>query len=54
MISQRVELERLKHEWQCLLQHNMFEDQMRAPEQQRAQELLSIPHDALATLSMPE
>ena len=48
MISQHVELKRLEHEWQCLLQRNMFEDQMRAPEQQRAQELLSIPHIANA------
>lgn len=45
MISQRVELKRLEHERQRLLQRKMFEDQMRALEQQQAQELLNIPHD---------
>ena len=42
---QRVELKRLEHERQRHLQRKMFEDQMRALEQQQAQELLSIPHD---------
>ncbi|KAG7090722.1 hypothetical protein E1B28_009814 [Marasmius oreades] len=44
-ISARVELKRLEHERQRLLQRKMFEDQMRALEQQQAQELLSIPFD---------
>ncbi|KAF7967041.1 hypothetical protein HWV62_36004 [Athelia sp. TMB] len=44
-ISARVELKRLEHERQRLLQRKMFEDQMRALEQQQAQELLTIPHD---------
>jgi len=42
---QRVELKRLEHERQRLLQRKHFEDQMRALEQQQAQELLSIPYD---------
>jgi len=41
----RVELKRLEHERQRLIQRKMFEDQMRALEQQQAQELLSIPYD---------
>jgi hypothetical protein len=45
VIPQRVELKRLEYEWQCLLQRKMFEDQMRALEQQQAQELLSLPPD---------
>jgi hypothetical protein len=45
IVSQRVELKRLEHERQHLLQRKMFEDQMCALEQQQAQELLSIPHD---------
>ncbi|KAJ7630440.1 ARM repeat-containing protein [Roridomyces roridus] len=44
-MSARVELKRLEHERQRLLQRKMFEDQMRALEQQQAQELLSIPFD---------
>ncbi|KAF8887767.1 armadillo-type protein [Infundibulicybe gibba] len=44
-MSARVELKRLEHERQRLLQRKMFEDQMRALEQQQAQELLSIPYD---------
>ncbi|KAK7029688.1 hypothetical protein VNI00_014386 [Paramarasmius palmivorus] len=44
-ISARVELKRLEHERQRALQRKMFEDQMRALEQQQAQELLSIPVD---------
>ncbi|RDB28480.1 Pumilio domain-containing protein C6G9.14 [Hypsizygus marmoreus] len=47
-MSARVELKRLEHERQRLLQRKMFEDQMRALEQQQAQELLSIPYDANA------
>ncbi|KAJ4485495.1 ARM repeat-containing protein [Lentinula aciculospora] len=42
-MSARVELKRLEHERQRALQRKMFEDQMRALEQQQAQELLSIP-----------
>lgn len=45
MVAQRVELKRLEHERQRLLQRKIFEDQMRALEQQQAQELLSIPYD---------
>jgi hypothetical protein len=41
--DQRVELKRLEHERQRLLQRKLFEDQMRALEQKQAQELLSIP-----------
>ncbi|KAF9263107.1 ARM repeat-containing protein [Marasmius fiardii PR-910] len=44
-ISARVELKRLEHERQRVFQRKMFEDQMRALEQQQAQELLSIPFD---------
>ncbi|KAJ7151565.1 ARM repeat-containing protein [Mycena filopes] len=44
-MSARVELKRLEHERQRLLQRKIFEDQMRALEQQQAQELLSIPYD---------
>ncbi|KAG6895519.1 hypothetical protein C0992_000863 [Termitomyces sp. T32_za158] len=44
-MSARVELKRLEHERQRLLQRKLFEDQMRALEQQQAQELLSIPYD---------
>ncbi|KAG2753374.1 hypothetical protein P692DRAFT_201862362 [Suillus brevipes Sb2] len=48
-MSARVELKRLEHERQRLLQRKMFEDQMRALEQQQAQELLSIPYDPTAS-----
>ncbi|KAF8557392.1 ARM repeat-containing protein [Imleria badia] len=44
-ISARVELKRLEHERQRLIQRKMFEDQMRVLEQQQAQELLTIPYD---------
>ncbi|KAJ6573985.1 ARM repeat-containing protein [Mycena vulgaris] len=44
-MSARVELKRIEHERQRLLQRKIFEDQMRALEQQQAQELLSIPYD---------
>ncbi|KAG5642509.1 hypothetical protein DXG03_002706 [Asterophora parasitica] len=44
-MSARVELKRLEHERQRVLQRKIFEDQMRALEQQQAQELLSIPYD---------
>ncbi|KIK70359.1 hypothetical protein GYMLUDRAFT_89399 [Collybiopsis luxurians FD-317 M1] len=47
-MSARVELKRLEHERQRVLQRKMFEDQMRALEQQQAQELLSIPLDTSA------
>lgn len=43
-LTARVELKRLEHERQRLLQRKMFEDQMRALEQQQAQELLTIPY----------
>ncbi|KAH9060790.1 ARM repeat-containing protein [Lactarius vividus] len=42
-MSARVELKRLEHERQRALHRKMFEEQMRALEQQQAQELLSIP-----------
>ncbi|PPQ98902.1 hypothetical protein CVT24_003533 [Panaeolus cyanescens] len=45
-MSARVELKRLEHERQRLLQRKMFEDQMRALEHQQAQELLSIPYQS--------
>ncbi|KAF9454952.1 pumilio-family RNA binding protein [Macrolepiota fuliginosa MF-IS2] len=45
-MSARVELKRLEHERQRLLQRKLFEDQMRALEEQQAQELLSIPFEA--------
>ncbi|KAL1747290.1 ARM repeat-containing protein [Schizophyllum fasciatum] len=44
--AQRVELKRQEHERQRLMQRKIFEDQMRALEQQQAQELLKIPFDA--------
>ncbi|THU90760.1 ARM repeat-containing protein [Dendrothele bispora CBS 962.96] len=44
-LSARVELKRIEHERQRALQRKVFEDQMRALEQQQAQELLSIPYD---------
>ena len=43
---QRVELKRLEHERQRALHRKMFEEQMRALEQQQAQELLNIPVDS--------
>lgn len=46
---QRVELKRIEHERQRLLQRKMFEDQMRALEQQQAQELLTIPYGSDAS-----
>ncbi|KAF9072675.1 ARM repeat-containing protein [Rhodocollybia butyracea] len=42
-MSARVELKRIEHERQRALQRKMFEDQMRALEQQQAQELLTLP-----------
>ncbi|KAG1874193.1 ARM repeat-containing protein [Suillus tomentosus] len=48
-MSARIELKRLEHERQRLLQRKMFEDQMRALEQQQAQELLCIPYDPTAS-----
>ena len=42
---QRVELKRLEHERQRLVQRKLFEDQMRALEQKQAQELLSIAYE---------
>ncbi|KAJ8507226.1 hypothetical protein ONZ45_g10384 [Pleurotus djamor] len=46
LADSRVELKRLEHERQRLLQRLIFEGQMRAWEAQQAQELLNIPHDA--------
>ncbi|KAI0271616.1 armadillo-type protein [Gloeopeniophorella convolvens] len=45
-LSARVELKRMEHERQRALHRKMFEDQMRALEQQQAQELLTIPVDS--------
>ncbi|KAF9535778.1 armadillo-type protein [Crepidotus variabilis] len=44
-MSARVELKRLEHERQRLLQRKHFEDQMRILEQKQAAELLNIPYD---------
>jgi hypothetical protein len=44
-IIQRVELKRIEHERQRLLQRQLFEHQMRALELQQQNELLSIPFD---------
>ena len=41
----RVELNRLEHERQRLIQRKLFEDQMRVLEQKQAEELLSIPFE---------
>jgi hypothetical protein len=41
----RVELKRLEHEQQRLIQRKLFEDQMRVLEQKQAEELLSIPYE---------
>ncbi|KAH0838661.1 ARM repeat-containing protein [Lanmaoa asiatica] len=46
-ISARVELKRLEHERQRVIQRKLFEEQMRVLEQQQAQELLSIPYDSV-------
>ncbi|KAF8167867.1 pumilio-family RNA binding protein [Crassisporium funariophilum] len=47
-MSARVELKRLEHERQRLIQRKLFEDQMRALEQKQAQELglLNIPYES--------
>ncbi|KAI0320995.1 ARM repeat-containing protein [Amylostereum chailletii] len=45
-ISARVELKRMEHERQRALHRKLFEDQMRALEQQQQQELLTIPVDS--------
>ncbi|KAI0035236.1 armadillo-type protein [Vararia minispora EC-137] len=42
-ISARVELKRMEHERQRALHRKLFEDQMRALEQQQQQELLALP-----------
>ncbi|KAF8531037.1 armadillo-type protein [Gautieria morchelliformis] len=44
-MSARVELKRMEHERQRAIQRKLFEDQMRALEQQQAAELLSLPVD---------
>ncbi|TFK30678.1 pumilio-family RNA binding protein [Coprinopsis marcescibilis] len=44
-MSARVELKRLEHERQRVIQRKFFEDQMKVLEHQQAQELLSIPYD---------
>jgi len=41
----RVELKRIEHERQCLIQRKLFEDQMRVLEQKQAEKLLSIPFE---------
>lgn len=44
-LSARVELKRMEHERQRLLQRKVFEEQMRVLEEQQAKELLNIPSD---------
>ncbi|KAF7354541.1 Pumilio domain-containing protein C6G9.14 [Mycena sanguinolenta] len=44
----RLELKRLEHERQRLLQRKIFEDQMCVLKQQQAPELLSLPYDTNA------
>ncbi|TFK57686.1 ARM repeat-containing protein [Heliocybe sulcata] len=51
-ISARVELKRMEHERQRLLQRKIFEDQMRALEHQQARELLNIPYDGNSGASL--
>ncbi|KAH9836606.1 ARM repeat-containing protein [Rhodofomes roseus] len=46
-------VKRIEHERQRALQRKMFEDQMRALEQQQARELLSIPLEAGLAVSAP-
>ncbi|KAF9654298.1 ARM repeat-containing protein [Thelephora ganbajun] len=46
-VTARVELKRMEHERQRALHRRLFEDQMRALEQQQAQELLSLPAESL-------
>ena len=41
-----MEMKRLEHEHQRVMQRRLFEDQMRALERKQAQELLSLPYDA--------
>jgi hypothetical protein len=43
--SKRVELKRIEHERQRLIQRKLFEDQMRVLEKKQAEELLSIPFE---------
>lgn len=50
LISFKRAIKRMEHERQRALQRKMFEDQMRALEQQQAQELLTIPVDATSSL----
>ncbi|EJD04358.1 ARM repeat-containing protein [Fomitiporia mediterranea MF3/22] len=49
-ISARVELKRMEHERQRAIQRKVFEEQMRALEQQQQQELLSLPVDSSQSL----
>ncbi|KAH9850656.1 ARM repeat-containing protein [Lenzites betulinus] len=51
-VGQRA-LKRMEHERQRALQRKMFEDQMRALEQQQARELLTIPIDQHLAVSAP-
>ncbi|VDB93348.1 unnamed protein product [Peniophora sp. CBMAI 1063] len=44
-VAARVELKRMEHERQRALHRKLFEDQMRALEQQQQQELLQLPAD---------
>ena len=48
--SKRVELKRMEHERQRLIQRKMFEEQMRVLEQQQQQELLSLPMESAQSL----
>lgn len=49
-IFKRVELKRMEHERQRLIQRKMFEEQMRVLEQQQQQELLTLPLDSAQSL----
>lgn len=52
MSSQRI-IKRMEHERQRALQRKIFEDQMRALEQQQARELLALPLEAGLAVSAP-
>ncbi|KAF8446365.1 ARM repeat-containing protein [Boletus edulis BED1] len=47
LADSRLELRRLEHERQRIIQRKLFEEQMWVLEQQQAQELLTIPYDSV-------
>lgn len=51
-MSARVELKRLEHEHQRVIQRRLFEDHMRALERKQAQELLNLPYDGIQHLAV--